>query len=86
MATPQDCPMIGLGDKHVIAEGFELGLRRVIADDELFRDASRKLYEHLSGHTLDGTRRWVGSKLLALLGSALFGLGLYLIVRFGGSK
>ena len=86
MATPDDCPMKNFGDKNVIADGFELGFRRVVSDEELFRDACRKLYEHLSGHTLDGTRRWVGSKLLALLGSALFGLGLYLIVRFGGSK
>ena len=84
MATPEDCPMLGLSDSNVIADGFEIGFRRVMADDELVRASSRKLYEQLSGHTIDGTRRWVGSKLLALLGSALFGMGLYLIVRFGG--
>ena len=84
MATPDDCPMKEFGDKNVIAEGFELGFRRIIDDEELFNTASHKLFRRLADHTTDGTKRWVGSKLLALLGSALFGLGLYLIVRFGG--
>lgn len=78
--------MRGFADKNVIADGFELGFRKIIEDDDLFDAASKKLYERLSGHTIDGTRRWIGARILAVLGSALFGLGLYLIVRFGGSK
>ena len=83
MATPDDCPMIGLHDKNVIAEGFVLGFRKIISDDELFAAASMKLYLHVSGHAIDGTKRWAGSKMLAALGGALFAGGLWLIVRFG---
>jgi hypothetical protein len=74
--------MIGLQDKNVIADGFVLGIRRVLADDELFSLASHKLYLAVTGHALDGTKRWFGSKIMAAIGAALFGAGLYLIGRF----
>ena len=83
MATPDDCPMRGLVDEDVIAEGFVKGFRWIVNDDELFQTASKKLFIQLSGHAVDGTRRWFGAKLLAALGAALFACGLWLIVRFG---
>lgn len=83
MATPDDCPMVDFADTNVIAEGFVLGFRRIVEDDELFDQASRKLFERLSGHTIDGTRRWIGSKILAGIGMGLLGAGLYLVGRFG---
>jgi hypothetical protein len=86
MTTPDDCPMIGLHDVNVIADGFVLGIRRVIADDELFNLASHKLYLQVSNHTIDGTKRWFGTKILAAIGAALFAAGLWLILRFGAPR
>jgi hypothetical protein len=86
MATPEDCPMVGLADRDVIADGFVMGFRRIVADEELFQAASHKLFQQLSGHTIDGTRRWIGAKLLAALGAAMFAGGVWLIIRFGATK
>jgi hypothetical protein len=86
MATPDDCPMIGLADKDVIAEGFVAGFRQIVADDALFEAASHKLFVQLSGHTVTHARQWLGAKILTAIGAALFAAGLWLIVRFGPGK
>jgi hypothetical protein len=78
--------MVGLADENIIADGFVLGARRILEDDEFFDVASKKLYKAVTGHARDGASQWVGSKLLALLGSALFAAGLYLVIRFGAGK
>jgi len=83
MTSPLDCPLKDFADQNVIADGFVQGFRRIIEDDELFQAASHKLFVQLSGHAVDGTKRWMGAKILAALGAALFAAGLWLIVRFG---
>jgi len=86
VATPDDCPLKEFADRNVIADGFVMGFRQIVEDDELFEAASHKLFVQLSGHTVDGARRWLGAKILASLGAAMFAAGLWLIVRFGAAK
>jgi len=75
--------MVGIGDVNIIAEGFVMGFRRIVEDDELFDAGSKKLFDRLAHHTVDGGTRWIGAKLLAALGAAMFTAGLWLVLRFG---
>ena len=54
----------------------------VLSDKEMMKTYWRGGYEELTTHALDGSRRWIGAKLMALLGSAFVGFGLYLLGKF----
>jgi uncharacterized membrane protein YedE/YeeE len=85
MATPEDCPLVGDGES-IMQSTLVDAAREILSDADLMASFWAGGYAELTRHAKAGTSQWVGSKMLALLGSALFGLGLYLIVRFGGTK
>ena len=78
--TPED-------DDHATLRQSLVGAARdVLCDEELMAAFWKSGYQELSLHVKTGASQWVGAKLLTLLGSTLVGLGLYLIVRFGGDR
>lgn len=62
----------------------EAGIRRVLDDDELVRRFWHRGYEELSNHVGNGATRWVGARLLSMIGGALIAAGLWLGFKFGG--
>ena len=74
------------GEHANLRQSLVAAARDVLGDDELMASFWKSGYRELSSHAKTGASQWVGAKILALLGSALVGLGLYLVVRFGGDR
>ena len=81
MATPDDCPILDK-DERMLRAALVGAAADVLDDRDRMRKFWRGGWEAFAEHTSDGTKKWIGSKIMASIGAALLGAGLYLIGRF----
>jgi hypothetical protein len=82
MPTPEDCPLVGV-DVKVLRDALVSAADEVLDDKERMEKFWRGGYDSLVSHGRDGTAKWIGAKMMALIGAALLGAGMWLIGRFG---
>lgn len=63
---------------------FEAALRRVLDDDELISRFWHRGYKELVGHAGDGTKQWIGQRVIAMISGSLIAAGVWLGFKFGG--
>ena len=76
MATPLD--------RSEMQTALVAAAREVLSDAEIMSLFWQGGYTELKKHAQRGASDWLWARALAFIGSGLVGVGLYLIVRFGG--
>jgi NAD(P)H-hydrate repair Nnr-like enzyme with NAD(P)H-hydrate dehydratase domain len=70
-------------DEEMLVNALVAAADKVLDDKTRMQKFWRGGYEALVTHSIEGSRRWIGAKVLAAIGALLFGAGLYLLGRFG---
>jgi len=84
--TPDDCPMVGLKDSDVVANGIELGIRRLLTDEDLMGVFWERGFKELISHASNGASQWIGRRILTGLVLAMVTAGLVWLAKTGGIK
>lgn len=75
-----------LNIEHAIAAGFETGMRKILADEQLVEVFWRKGFDRITHHGSLEASRWVGKRFLTAIVLALFGVSVAWLVKLGVFK
>ena len=69
-----------------VQSAMAAAIREVLADEKVTEAFWERGYKKLEEHLLDNSSRWVGKRILTMIGGALIGLGLYFLGIQAGVK
>jgi len=81
-AEPEECPLLSV-DEALLTNAIVFALDKVLDDKERMRKFSRILFDAFVDNGVEGSKKWIGAKVLAAIGAMLFGAGLYLLGKYG---
>jgi hypothetical protein len=75
-----------VAEHRVMVSALVDAARKIMSDTELMSLFVDNVYAGFKHRAKSDSSQWLGARLLAFLGSAFVGIGVYLVMKFGGGK